>query len=1169
MAVLIAIVAMIPWGSLAIAQTTSGSLSGTVQDPQGGMLPGATVTLVSQRRGNTDTTTTNEQGFFTFPQLPPDTYTLTVTLQNFKTFERREVVLNANERGSVGLVTLEVGALSEVVSVTTRIQELQTQSAERGYALEGKVLEDVAVNSRSYLALVGLTPGVVNTANLTFGGHAGLGNISANGARANTNNLTLDGIGNVDTGNNGDQLATLSLDAVAEFKVLTANYQAEYGRSSGAQISVVTKSGGRDFHGSGFWYRRHDSLNATNWMNNRDNQPKNPMRLDDAGYTVGGPIFLPGKFNSGRDKLFFFVSQEYQKQLRPQGLRRIKVPTELERQGDFSQSTNRDGNPYPFIRDASTGLPCSATNTSGCFQHQGVIGRIPPDRLWGTGLNILKNFPLPNDPGREYNYSSQISDDYPRREDLIRVDYNLSDSWRLYGRYVNNYDEVTSSYGSFVLGFNWPLTPITDTRPGHAFAINASKVISATMHNEMTFGFGYNRINIDPVNDGWTRSAWGISDLPLLFPNAVQNDFIPRFTFGDRVGNNPTFGTNNAPFFNYNRTIEFIDNFSWVKGNHTFKTGLYFQRSQKDQTSFANSSGSINFGDSTSNPLDSTFGYANVALGIYTSFEQASQYATGKYRYNNIEWYVQDNWKVNNRLTLDYGIRFYYIEPQYDQDLQTSTFLPENWSASNAPRLFQPAIGPDGRRQGFDTVTGQFVPEVYIGRIVPNSGNLLNGISQAGEGVERGLMRNRGIMYAPRFVFTYDITGRQAMIVRGGGVFYDRFQGNETFDMITNPPTTLSPVLQNGRMQELDPQNILLAPSSLHAFNYEGFLPTVYNYNLGVQTKLPAQFILDVSYVGAQGRHLLNRRNINAIPYGAAFAPENQDPTRAPNARPGANSLPVDFLRPYRGYGNINLHEMSGEYNYNALQTTLDRRFSKGLLLGIAYTLSKSLGTADNDGSFHRIDGLNDQMNYGLLNIHRKHNFTVNFVYELPRLARETGLLARIANDWQLSGIYRAMSGAPYTPGFSIDGDGNQNITGSFTEPARVGVNGDSGSGWSGDPYRQFNTSVFTAPLVGSIGTESGRNWLIGPGINNLDISVQKSIRLVGRTLLQLRADAFNVLNHTQFSGVNSTLNFNGQRVPTNLPFNANGDLTNRTGFGTVNGARDPRIIQLVMRVQF
>jgi hypothetical protein len=1178
LATLVAICSLMPVAS-AHAQSTAASLSGTVQDGQGAAVPGCTVTVTSNRRGTSESTTTNAEGFFTIPQLPPDTYTLKVTLEGFKSFERAELVLTANERRSLGVIALDVGALTEVISVTSRVQELQTQSAERGYALEGKVLQDVAVNSRSYLALVGLQPGVVNTANLTFGGHAGLGNISANGARANTNNLTLDGIGDVDTGNNGDQLATLSLDAVSEFKILTANYQAEYGRSSGAQISVVTKSGGRDFSGSGYWYRRDDSLNATNWVNNRDGLAKNPMRLNDYGYTIGGPIYLPNTFNSDRSKLFFFVGQEFQRQLRPQNIRRLKLPTALERAGDFSQSVDNNGNPYPYIRDASTGLPCSASDTRGCFQDGGVIGRIPADRLYQPGLNVLKVFPLPNASGTNFNYTSQVSDNYPRREDIIRIDWNPSDSWRVYGRYINNYDSVTSAYGSFVLGSNFPLVPITDKRPGSNFAISATKVLNPRMVNETTFGYGYNRINIDPVNNGLTRSTLGLTGLPLLYPNAVQDDFIPQFSFGTRAANGtgtngPNFGTNNAPFFNYNRTIDFVDNFSWVLSNHTLKTGIYFQRSQKDQTSFANSSGNINFGDSASNPFDTTYGYANAALGIYNTYNQASQYATGHYRYSNVEWYVQDNWKVSSRLTLDYGVRFYWIQPQYDSGLQTSTFLPDQWNAASAPRLFVPAIGPDGKRAGYDAVTGQYVPDFYIGRLVPNSGDVLNGIRQAEQGVPKYLMDGSGILYAPRFGFTYDISGKQSFIVRGGGgVFYDRFQGNETFDMLTNPPTTFSPTLSFGRLQDLNANNILLAPSSLNAFDFQGKIPTVYNFNLGVQLKLPSQFILDVSYVGAQGRHLLERRNINAIAYGATFDPANQDPTRAASSTPGATSLPADFLRPYRGYGNINIHEMDANYNYNSLQTSLDRRFSHGMLLGLSYTWGKSLGTVDADGNFHRIDNLDRQANYAPLSVDRRHNFAANFVYEIPSLAAKMGqapVATAIFDHWQISGIYRFQTGAPYTPGFSISGIGNENLTGSFTEGARIGITGDAGSGHSTDPYRQIaNASVFTAPKAGSTGLESARNFLNLPSINNLDFSIQKNVPLFGRTMLQFRADAFNFLNHTQFNTLNTTLNFNAAGVPTNLPYDASGNLVNKTGFGTVATARDPRIVQLVMRLQF
>ncbi len=1164
------------------AQTTSGSISGIVKDAQGATVPNAKVSITSTSRGDTVTTDTDSEGHFVFPQLQPGTYSLRIEGSGFKTFEKSGVVLNANDKISAGEITLEIGAVAESVTVTARGAELQTESAERGNALVGTVLDNIAVNSRSYLALVGLAPGVVSTANLQVAGHGGLGAISANGARSNQNNLTLDGIGNVDTGNNGDQLATLSLDAVAEYKILTANYQAEYGRSSGAQISVVSRGGGSDFHGSGFLYHRHEGLNANNWRNNRDGTSRNLYRFNDYGYTIGGPIFYPGKFNRERDKLFFFWSQEFQRQLRPQGERRVTMPTELERRGDFSQSVDRDNNPFPFIRDSTTGKPCSRTDTSGCFADGGVLGRIPANRLYGPGLAILKIFPLPNaiSPGnRGFNFISQISDSYPRREDLIRIDWNPSESWRVFGRYVNNFDSVTSNYGSFVLGANFPLVRITDARPGRALALSATKIINPTTVNEVTWGFGHNQINIDPVNDGLTRTKTNLKDLPVLFSSAIQKDFIPQFAFGGRISNGPNFGTNNAPFFNYNTTFDFVDNFSKVFNQHSIKTGVYFQRSKKDQTSFANANGNISFSDSSSNPFDTGFAFANAATGVYNTFNQASLYATGQYRYNNIEFYVQDNWKVTQRLTLDYGMRFYWIEPQYDKLLQTSSFLIDRFDAKKAVRLFRPAFDSKGVKIGIDPATGLTTDALNIGKIVPNSGDLLNGIVQAGKGIERGLMENRGIHYGPRFGFAYDIMGHRNLVVRGGaGVFYDRFQGNETFDMLTNPPTTVSPTLQNGLLKDIDPDKVLLAPSNLHAFSHDGKVPTVYNFNLGVQVKLPAAFMMDVSYVGSQSRHLLQRFNINAIPYGATFRPENQDPTKVkanPNAVLGSNALDADFLRPFPGFGNITLHQMGASTNYNSLQTTLDRRFLNGLLLGVSYTWSRALGSsAGGDGNFFRIDQFNRLSNYGLLSVHRKHNLVVNYVYELPKISRWMGghSIARTALDnWQISGVYRYQSGAPYGLGFSIPAIGNAQLTGSYTEGARVRIVGDPGIGNGSETYRQFNTAAVTIPQPGSLGLESGRDFLIGPGINNFDFSLQKSFPLGESRRLELRADAFNVFNHTQFSGVNSTLNVRSltDPTPTNLPFDAKGNLVNRNGFGTVGGARDPRIMQLVVRVKF
>lgn len=1163
------------------AQTTSGSIAGTVHDPQGAAVPNATVTVTEQDKKLSFTTATDSEGRFAFPQLQPGRYTIAVESPNFKKSERRDVVLNANDKLAAGIFTLEVGAMAQTIEVQAEGLQLKTESAERSDSLISDQMQNIAVNGRSYLDLVKLTPGIVSTVNLETAGHGGVGSISANGARSNQNNLTLNGIGNVDTGNNGDQLATISLDAVQEFKILTSNYQAEYGRSSGAQISVVTKSGTSDFHGSGYLFHRHEGLNANNWRNNRDGQDRKLYRFNDPGYTIGGPVYIPGHFNTNKDKLFFFWSQEFQRQLRPQDLRRVTVPTDLERRGDFSQSVDRDGNLFNTIKDPLSPNPCSSTNTSGCFQDGGVLGRIPTNRLYGSGLAILNIYPKPNAQSagnKGFNFVSQTSDSYPRREDLIRLDYNLSSKWKFFGHYLNNYDAITSNYGSFVLGANFPLVPITDARPGRSFAVSASTIIDPTITNEATFGFGHNQINIDPTTKGLTRATTGLSGLPSLFPSAIQQDFIPRFGFGGRINNGPTFGTNNAPFFNYNTTIEWIDNISKVWNRHVIKGGAYIQRSRKDQTSFAAANGDFNFNDNVNNPLDTGFAFANAAVGVFNSYNQASQYATGKYRYTNAEFYIQDTWKTTPRLTLDYGMRFYWVQPQFDALQQTATFLPERYNAAQAPRLYQPAFLPGTTtRIALDPITGDRRPSSDIGKIVPGTGNLLNGIVQAGtQGLSKYLMKNRGVHFGPRLGFAYDVTGRQNMVIRAGaGVFYDRFQGNETFDMLTNPPTTVAPTLVNGFITDINPANVLLAPVSLHAFSFQGNVPTVYNYSLGVQWKMPYEIVLDTTYVGSQSRHLLQRLNINAIPYGALYRPENQDPTKTPGSQPGSGAYDAVFLRSYRGYQDITLHQMGGTSNYNSLQVSANRRFARGLFLGLAYTWGKALTTVSGDGSFIRIDNLTRKLNYGPAGFDRRHTMVINYIYEIPSLAKHVGgnALARAVFDgWQVSGVTTFQSGGPYGVGFSVSGVSNNVVyAGSYTEGPRVALTGDPLAGTSNDPYRRLNPAAYTLPPFGSIGADSPTNYLTGPGINNWDITLQKTFAVTERMRIQIRGDAFNTFNHTQFTGINSTINFKGfnDPTPTNRPFNPDGTVNNINGFGTVSNARNPRIIQLGARILF
>jgi hypothetical protein len=972
---------------------------------------------------------------------------------------------------------------------------------------------------------------------------------------------------------------------VAEFKVLTNSYQAEYGRAAGAQVQLVTKSGGQSFSGSGYWYGRRSGWNANSWTNNRDGVEKAVASRNDYGYTLGGPIYIPGTFNTDKKKLFFFWSQEWQKRSDPVSERLSRVPTALERQGDFSQSVDNNGDPWPYIRDYTTGLPCDASNTSGCFRDGGVLGRIPQSRLYQPGLNALGIYPNPNyDDGTGTNYRSQAPNDQPRREEMLRLDFQPTDNWRFTGRFMRNKDFQNLPYGTTWAGAGsgggtngggFDDTATTFDNPGKNWMISATGILNSSTSLEISVGSAHNSLTFDITNPKLRRSAAGLTDFPLLYRDAVQNDYIPdmRFNGGRTSGNAGYYQTDRGPFINENTTYDVLANLTKVSGAHSFKFGVYYQSSWKPQSPFTSFNSQINFVDNSSNPYDTNYGYANAATGVFNTYTQASRYAYPEWIYKNYEWYAQDNWKAGSRLTLDYGLRFYYMTPQWDQTLSASTFLPDRFDASNAATLYRPAI-VNGVKVGLDPNTGQTVDERFIGRLTPGS-DRFNGAFEAGQGINDTMQSGNVFKVSPRFGFVYDLSGRNTTIVRGGfGIFYDRPMGNLVFDQISNAPSNLQPTLQWGLLQQLgsaggDPDPTL----SMQPTAYEFDPPKAYSWNVGVQHKLTHALVLDIAYVGSSSKRILSQDQINAVPYGAKFLPENQDPTRAPSATPGATALPDDFLRPYQGYGGIRLWGYRGFSNYHSIQTSVQRRFDNGFGFSAFYVWSKALGINDNDYSTIRpnsSDEENKRANYSYTNTDRPHNFAVNFVYQTPKVA--DGVAGFLANDWQISAVYRWMSGTPYAINFSIPGIGAANLTGSDgNQNARVVVTCDPGKGSSSDPYRQIDTSCFAPPQPGSDGTESARYFVHGPPVANLDVSLSKSFPFGKKARLEVRLDAFNALNHTQYSGVNNSVSFASLSDPTvtNLPYDAAGNLVRKTGFGTISGVRPPRTLQLVTRFTF
>lgn len=1157
------------------AQNISGSITGRVVDQQGAVVASVSVTAIEPNKNVTVTTKTGDQGDFTFAGLQPGTYTVRVEAPGFKRLERSNVPLDANDKLALGDLALQVGAVTESVEISAQAALLQAESVERSATIVSKQMENIEVNGRSPLDMAKLIPGVVSTANFSVGGVGGLSNLFINGNRGTENQLTINGIGDIDTGSNGGQNVTVSLDSMAEFKILTGTYQAEYGRNAGGQFSLVTKSGTSEFHGSGYWYHRHDDLNANTWINNVRGLPRNLFRFNDPGYTIGGPVYIPKLVHATKDKLFFFWSEEFQRQLQPNAPQNKTVPTALERKGDYSQSVDNNGKPF-VIKDPLTGQPFA-----------GNI--IPSSRFYAPGQALLNLYPLPNSPGSTgFNYTSQLSSRLPRREDLLRLDYNVSQNIRAFGHWIQNSFPQSLPYGSFVLGPTVPVTTITDTRPGNSLAAGVTWVLSPTMTNETNWGYTKNKIDIVEVGSVLRRKTSGVT-LPLLYPGAVQDDYIPNATFnGSHLTNSPTFVTNDAPFHNYNTSIDVSDNLTKIWRSHTIKTGIFMQRSRKDQTSFSDNNGSYNFGDSSSNPLDTGYGYSNALLGVFNSMDQSSAYINGKYRYWNIEGFVQDTWKLTPRITLDYGLRISWYQPQYDSSLQASTFVLSAWDPAKAPRLYQPTM-VNGTRMAIDPTTGQTLPAYDIGLEVPGSGDPFNGVVQAGKGINKYLQPNPHPQWGPRFGVAWDVTGKQTIVVRtGGGIYYDRFQGNRVFDFVRNPPETVQPTLQYGFAQNIDPKNVLLAPPNLYAADPTGKVPTTYSYQFSVQTRLPWSIMLDTAYVGSQARHLQDNRNLNPVPYGANFLPQNQDPTLVatnPTALAGNNALLTQFLRPLRGYGQISLYESAATSNYNAFQAQVNKRFGGGLFFGVAYTWSRAMTTAQGDTTWVRADQYTRQAEYGPANFDRRQVLSLNYVYSLPTLHDSNSLVRALTGGWQVSGVTQITTGSPFTPGFNISGAGNANITGNALasgntqEQARLAmVPGCDPYTHSSDPFNRLNAACFAAPKPGSLGLESGINSLYNPGLVNFDLALQKEFKVKERVRFQFRVDAFNVFNHPNFTGLNTTLNFNAYPnlglANNATPYNASGQLVNVTGFGSVTvpspgNAGSARILQTLIRIQF
>jgi len=794
-----------------------------------------------------------------------------------------------------------------------------------------------------------------------------------------------------------------------------------------------------------------------------------------------------------------------------------------------------------------------------------------------------------------YNYQYQFEPTDEINDRTFRVDYNISDRWRFYSRLIQNSRDRLQSAG---LNINNQI----GASPFHAQtgAITGSgsltTIITPTLTNEFTYGNTRNWLpNEVPENSRYRKVNAGVT-LPLLFPNADSLGLIPNMTWD--VPNSPNIYLAGLPYDNENPSVNWTDNIAKVFSRHTIKAGLFIDISKKRQTATEVNNGRLDFSRDAANPGDTGWSFANALLGNYKTFDQANQYLKGYYHYRTYEWYVQDNWKLRPNLTLDYGVRFSLLQPWFDDKDQISSIRLDKFDPSQQVVLYQPTL-VNNVRLALNPLTNQTAPAALIGAIVPGKGNPYNGIVQPGKnGVPRGLMDSNGVLFGPRFGVAWTPWGAdsKAVIRAGGGVFFERIQGNMIFNQIIFPPELLTPRIFYGTLDTIASSSGTLFPLTVGGLSPEGKIPTVYNYNLSVQRSLPMGILLDVGYVGTLSRHVLARTPFNEAPFGSAWLPKNQDPTKAVNLN-GDNALPVDFLRPYTGYIGTGasvaqsglgsggfIASFGGTANYNGLQVSANRRMGKALSFGLSYTWSKTLGT-DTNFDFVGNPLNHHQADYGLLTFDRTQNLVINYQYDVPSGAVRGSFLDNavgrtVLGGWQVSGITSLSSGAPLTPTYSVQGVGaatlNRQITGSEGWAPRVVLNCNPNIS-RGDRtlYASFNTSCFAPAAKGSTGMDSAIRPLRGPGLNNWDLSVFKKFLLGDdeRRFLQLRLEMFNAFNHTQWNQVNAAAQFDATGKIINLPSALAGG-GGRFGFGalggsTGSGVRAPRSIQIAAKIVF
>ncbi|HTV55322.1 MAG TPA: carboxypeptidase-like regulatory domain-containing protein [Terriglobia bacterium] len=1168
---------------LAGSAQTLATIVGTVTDASGAVVPGAQITVVSGETGFVRKLVSNRDGNYTAARIPLGNYVVTAVASGFQRLTRTGIVLNAGQTLRVDL-RLTVGSAQQQVTVQGNVSQVQTDTAEISDTVTGEQIHQLNIPAENFANLALLIPGAAPLAGgfqPTVIEDIATDTLPVNGVPGNMNNWEIDGTNDVDQGSGSDSLQIFpSLDAISEFHISTSNYSAEYAKSGSAIIEIATKSGTDKFHGSMFEFLQNDALDANDWFLNRTiapaggNAPKQVLKHNNFGFTLGGPFYIPGHYNTNKQKTFFFISEEWREN-RDGTVLNANVPSTLERQGDFSQCDPTSGDYNAVV--ASGCQPPVNPATGNKFP--GDIVPVSP-----TGSALLNSLiPLPNNGIIGYTAAPDLPTSF--REDDIRVDQNVSDKTRLFVRYTDdayNQTYIPSLWTSAQFGTVKSLMNI----PSKNAVLNITKTFNPTLMNEFIASYSSDVWHVHSVVGFGSPSGSILKPAGFaastIFPEGASGPFLPAINVS---GGGPSFAEDTGyPYWYWNSSPALKDNLAWIRGKHSLKFGAYFlldRLNEIDPNGGLDSQGVLGF--SSSSAVTTGNALADMYLGRIASYSEVGHvingqlvggYAAGHLWQEDFEPYFEDDWRATHRLTLNLGIRYYYVTPwkDYTKPTVTSIFVPSQYNPADQAQLDA------------------------AGNLVPGTGdnwlNYGNGLDECGAGsIPKGCITVNHATPSPRFGFAWDPTGSGKTVIRGG---YALSWDTSNAHMTASGRYGNAPVIGNlSAYNIVGYQSIVpgaLAPVSLSSQPLHQGLPQIQQFSLGVQHELPGNNFLSVSYVGTLGRFLQQVLNVNQVPVGVGVksAPELAG---IPGCDLAGNcnvqsvlmntEEPAAFFAPYRGYTTIDQMQATGNSNYNSLQVNFRHNVGRGLMFQTVYTWSHTLDDLlGGGGTGNFSNGVNDyDMSrwYGTSALNQAQALEMNYIYQLPFFAHASHPFVRTAlGGWELSGVTTFETGPPITLTCGISGMAS-GIGGNVmcNSLGKVGVD----KGITQDPQFGPTPTWFNPAAIGQITVPQlaannepgmfgymGKYPITGPGRNDWDLALLKNFSLPWlngeNSNLQFRLETYNTFNHPQWSTV--SLFCSGLTAP-GQPCNG----ANNIGNGEVSGDYPPRVLLLALHFTF